>query len=666
MGLFMVKAQAIRDNIDPIWSPSNAAIQNAQMQKFKSHLEKKYSVTLADYQELHRWSIENAEDFWSDFWDFAGIIGEKGARIITDKTQIETTQFFPDAQINYAENMLKRRDDAPALIFRTEIGEDRIERFSDVYSAVSRLQQAMIAAGIVKGDRIAAYLPNMPESIYIALAAASLGAIFSSASPDFGITGVVDRFGQTEPKLLFTVDHYYYGGKTLDQRAKLAEIIPALPSLQKTIIINYVQDDQDISDLPNAQRWDDFLNAYSAQEIAYTRVDFNHPLYIMFSSGTTGAPKCIVHGHGGTLLQHVKELSLHCDIKKDDRIFYFTTCGWMMWNWLVSGLAVEATLLLYDGSPFHQDGRILWDFTSKHHANLFGTSAKYIEALKTYKIYPKDLYDLSALRMITSTGSPLVHEGFDFVYEHIKSDVHLASIYGGTDVVSACFGLGNPLSPVYRGELQGSGLGVNVQIFNEEGEIMAEGAGAGELVCLNAHPSMPVGFWNDPDGQKYHNAYFAEYENIWHHGDWVEKTLNHGLIVHGRSDATLNPGGVRIGTAEIYRQVEKIEAVQESICIGQDWQGDARVILFVILKQGYQLDEALKKAIKTQIRQGASPRHVPAKIIAVSDIPRTRSGKITEIAVRDVVHGRKVKNSEALANPEALDLYKDLKELQED
>jgi acetoacetyl-CoA synthetase len=666
MGLFMTQIHAVHDQADPIWSPSQASISSTQMHIFKAHIEQKYNVQLADYQALHRWSIDKTEDFWSDYWDFAGIIGEKGARIITGKDQIETAQFFPDAQINYAENMLKRQDDGPALIFRTEIGDDRTESFSDVYTAVSRLQQAMQAAGIGKGDRVAAYLPNMPETIYIALAASSLGAIFSSASPDFGTAGVVDRFGQTEPKLLFTVDHYYYGGKTLDQRPKLAEIIPALPSLQKTIFINYVQDDQDITDLPNAQRWDDFIDGYSVQEITYTRVAFNHPLYIMFSSGTTGAPKCIVHGHGGTLLQHVKELSLHCDIKKDDRIFYYTTCGWMMWNWLISGLAVDATLLLYDGSPFYQDGHILWDFTAKNHANLFGTSAKYIEALKTYKIYPKDLYDLSDLRMITSTGSPLVHEGFDFVYEHIKNDVHLASIYGGTDVVSASFGIGNPLSPVYRGELQGSALGVDVQIFDEQGKTMAEGAGAGELVCLNAHPSMPVGFWNDPDGQKYHNAYFAEYENIWHHGDWVEKTLHHGLIVHGRSDATLNPGGVRIGTAEIYRQVEQIEAIQESICIGQDWQGDARVVLFVIVKKDHLLDDALKKQIKTQIRLGASPRHVPAKIIAVSDIPRTRSGKITEIAVRDIVHGRKVKNSEALANPEALELYKDLKELQED
>ena len=633
------------------------------MFKFKTYLEKKYNVTLSDYPSFYFWSIEHAEDFWSEYWDYAGLIGDKGNVVIANKDQIEQAKFFPEARINYAENMLKRRDDAPAIIFKTEQGPERTDSFADVYAAVSKIRQAMVNEGVEKGDRIAAYMPNMPETIYVALAAASLGAIFSSASPDFGAGGVIDRFGQTEPKLLFTVDHYYYGGKNLDQRTKLADILPALPSVQKAIIIPNVQDDLDTSALPNTMRYEDFIAPYAVQDIAFTRVEFNHPLYIMFSSGTTGAPKCIVHGHGGTLIQHVKELSLHCDLKKGERIFYYTTCGWMMWNWLISGLAVDATVLLYDGSPFHEDGHILWDFTTRHKCNVFGTSAKYIEALKTNHIFPKDHYDLSDLRMITSTGSPLVHEGFDFVYDHIKSDVHLASIYGGTDVITASFGIGNPISPVYRGELQGSALGVHVEIYDDAGSPMAEGAGAGELVCVNAHPSMPVGFWNDPDGAKYHKAYFAEYENIWHHGDWVEKTLNHGLIVHGRSDATLNPGGVRIGTAEIYRQVEKIEEVAESICVGQNWEGDVRVILFVVMKPGKTLNEDLIKQIRTQIRVGASPRHMPAKVIAVADIPRTRSGKITEIAVRDVIHGRKVKNVEALANPESLELYKDIAEL---
>lgn len=647
----------------PLWSPSQSAVENSNMFKFKTYLEKKYNATLPDYPSFYFWSIEHAEDFWSEYWDYAGLIGDKGHVVIANKDQIEKAKFFPEARINYAENMLKRRDDAPAIIFKTEQGPERTDSFADVYAAVSKIRQAMVSEGVEKGDRIAAYMPNMPETIYVALAAASLGAIFSSASPDFGAGGVIDRFGQTEPKLLFTVDHYYYGGKNLDQRTKLADILPALPSVQKTIIIPNVQDDLDTSALPNTMRYEDFIAPYAVQDIDFTRVEFNHPLYIMFSSGTTGAPKCIVHGHGGTLIQHVKELSLHCDLKKGERIFYYTTCGWMMWNWLISGLAVDATVLLYDGSPFHEDGHILWDFTARHKCNVFGTSAKYIEALKTNHIYPKEHYDLSDLRMITSTGSPLVHEGFDFVYDHIKSDVHLASIYGGTDVITASFGIGNPISPVYRGELQGSALGVHVEIFDEDGKPMAEGAGAGELVCVNAHPSMPVGFWNDPDGTKYHKAYFAEYENIWHHGDWVEKTLNHGLIVHGRSDATLNPGGVRIGTAEIYRQVEKIEDVAESICVGQNWEGDVRVILFVVMKPSKTLDEDLIKQIRTQIRVGASPRHMPAKVIAVADIPRTRSGKITEIAVRDVIHGRKVKNVEALANPESLELYKDIAEL---
>ena len=623
----MSQTSTMTENDAPLWTPAAADIKNSQMYKLKAHLENKCNVTLLDYPAFHKWSVENAEIFWSEYWDYAGIIGDKTGPVLINADDLERAKFFPKAQINYAENMLKRRDNAPAIIFKTEQGAARTQSFADVYGAVSKIQQAMIAHGIEKGDRIAAYMPNMPETIYVALAAASLGAIFSSASPDFGVGGVTDRFGQTAPKLMFTVDHYYYGGKTLDQREKLAEIIPALSSLQKTVIVPYMDGDQDISALPNTLTLDSFTAAYDVRDISFARVEFNHPLYIMFSSGTTGAPKCIVHGHGGTLL------------------------------------AVEATVLLYDGSPFHDEGHILWEFTSAHKCNLFGTSAKYIEALKTNHIYPNQKYDLSDLRIVTSTGSPLVHEGFDFVYEHIKSDVHLASIYGGTDVVSASFGIGNPISPVYRGELQGSALAVDVQIFDDGGKIMAEGAGAGELVCLNAHPSMPVGFWNDPDGAKYHKAYFAQYDNVWHHGDWVEKTQHHGLIVHGRSDATLNPGGVRIGTAEIYRQVEQVEDVAESICVGQNWQGDVRVILFVVMKEGKTLDEELIKKIRSQIRIGASPRHMPAKVIAVTDIPRTRSGKITEIAVRDIIHGRNVKNVEALANPESLALYKDIAEL---
>jgi acetoacetyl-CoA synthetase len=612
-----------------------------------------------DYQAFWRWSIDNSEKFWDAVWDFCGLIGDKGDTVLADSDRMPGAQFFAQGRINYAENLLRCRDDAPAIIFRDEAGAERTLNYHDLYDAVSCWAQAFKAAGVGVGDRVAGYMPNMPETIIATLAAASLGAVWSSASPDFGVQGVIDRFGQIEPKILVTVDGYYYGGKEVDCLAKLREIIPRLPSVRQTVVVPFLSN----APLPEgAVRAQDFLKDTQAADIDFTRVPFNHPLFIMFSSGTTGIPKCIVHGHGGTLIQHVKEHRLQCDINKGDKVFYFTTCGWMMWNWLITALASEATLLLFDGNPFYPDGNALWDYTSKHGAMLFGTSAKYIDAMKQAGLRPKDTHDLSALRVMTSTGSPLVHESFDYVYDAIKTDLHLASISGGTDIIS-CFMLGNPISPVYRGEIQGAGLGMAVDIFDDDGKPMPSGAGSGELVCTKPFPSMPVKFWNDEDGAKYRAAYFERFENIWCHGDWVERTAQGGFIIHGRSDATLNPGGVRIGTAEIYRQVEQIPEIIESIAVGQDYAGDVRIILFVRLRQGAVLDDDLIARIKKQIRDGASPRHVPARVLAVADIPRTKSGKITELAVRDVIHGRKIKNVEALANPESLDLYKDLVDL---
>lgn len=643
----------------PLWTPSKQQIESTNLYRFMQEINRANGLDLQSYQDLWAWSVQEKEVFWDKVWDFCGVIGEKGGRVFDDNGgQMLGARFFPEGKINYAENLLQFRDDGAAIIFRDEMGKERNLSRAELYSRIKAWQGALRALGVAKGDRVAGYMPNMPETIIAALAAISLGAIWSSASPDFGVQGVIDRFGQIKPKVLVTVDGYYYNGKVNDCLEKLKAIQPALEGLAKTVVVPFAGSPVNIKTLSDTVLESDFIDGQdNTGDIDFTRVEFNHPLFIMFSSGTTGIPKCIVHGHGGTLLQHVKEHRLQSDMRDGDRVFYFTTCGWMMWNWLVTALAAKATLLLFDGSPFYPDGNVLWDYTSKHHGTLFGTSAKYIDALKSGGLSPKDHFDLSALRTMTSTGSPLVHESFDYVYRAIKEDLHLASISGGTDIVS-CFMLGNPISPVYRGELQGAGLGMAVDVFDEDGKPTAEKQG--ELVCTQAFPCMPICFWNDEGNVKYKAAYFERFDNIWCHGDWVEKTPHGGFIILGRSDATLNPGGVRIGTAEIYRQVEQIEAVQESICVGQDWDGDVRVILFVILKKGWVLDENLVKEIKTKIRNGASPRHVPAKIIQVMDIPRTKSGKITEIAVRDVIMGRKIKNVEALANPESLELYRDL------
>ena len=645
---------------EPLWTPS-AARPRARLGRFMAEARARWGVEADDYGALHRWSVAEPAQFWRSVWDFAGIVGDgPGARIVIDGDRMPGARWFPDARLNYAENLLRRRDEADALVFR---GENRVRRrlsFAALHDQASRMAQALAARGVGRGDRVAGYLPNMPETIVAALAAASLGAVWSSCSSDFGTRGVLDRFGQIEPAVLIAADGYFYGGKVFDRLPQLRAILAELPSVEHTIVVPYVQEDPALDGIANATLYGEALAAQRGGPIDFARVPFDHPLAIMFSSGTTGAPKCIVHGTGGTLLQHMKEHALHSDIGRGDRVFYATTCGWMMWNWLVSALASEATLLLYDGSPFHPDGSVLFDYADAEGMTLFGTSAKYLDAAAKAGLAPRQTHDLGALRTMTSTGSPLAPEGFDYVYRAIKEDLHLASISGGTDIIS-CFALGNPMGPVWHGELQAPGLGMAVDVFDDDGNSV-QGM-PGELVCTQPFPSMPVSFWNDPDGAKYRAAYFDRFPGIWCHGDWVTRTGHGGLIIHGRSDAVLNPGGVRIGTAEIYRQVEQCDEVLEAICVGQDWHGDQRIVLFARLREGIVLDDALSDGIKARIRRECTPRHVPAKVIQVADIPRTRSGKITELAVRNVIHGRPVRNREALANPEALALFENLPQL---
>ena len=573
-------------------------------------------------------------------------------------------RWFPHARLNFAENLLQRHDDGTAIIFW---GEDKVRSrvtFAELQQEVSRLAQALRASGVKAGDRVAGYMPNLPGTVIAMLAAASVGAVWSSCSPDFGVPGVLDRFGQIAPKILFCADGYFYNGKTIDVIDRVAEISRHLPSVEKVIVVPYTRRFPRVSALPRAIDVHDFMAPFSPRTIEFERLPFDHPLYIMYSSGTTGVPKCIVHGAGGTLLQHLKEHQLHVDVKREDRMFYFTTCGWMMWNWLVSGLASGCGILLYDGSPFVRDGSILFDFADAEGMTIFGTSAKFIDALAKAGLKPAQTHKLERLRVMMSTGSPLAPEGFDYVYQNVKRDVNLASMSGGTDIIST-FVLGNPVLPVWRGEIQCRGLGMKVEVFDEEGKSI-RGA-KGELVCTAPFPSMPVGFWDDADGKKYRAAYFEKYANVWCHGDYVELTAHDGMIIYGRSDAVLNPGGVRIGTAEIYRQVEQLDEIVESLVIGQDWpphqSGDVRVVLFVRLRDGLKLDQILIDKIKHHIRTNTTPRHVPAKVVQVADIPRTKSGKIVELAVRNVVHGRSVKNLEALANPEALDLFRNRPEL---
>lgn len=650
-----------------LWEPSGDFIAESNLNDFRDHVNRHYDLALENYNDLYQWSIDNTPSFWSCVWDYCGVIApEKGEQIVHNPGKMPGAQFFPDAKLNYAENLLQRKGKEIALIFNGESKVSRQWSYDDLHKQVSLIQQALNRAGITAGDRIAGLLPNMPETISTMLGVASIGAIWSSASPDFGIQGVVDRFGQIAPKILFAVDGYYYNGKWVDCLDKIENLIDQLPTVEKIVLIRYGQEEP-VKDHPvftseKLIEFEDFLNDFTAKDVDYTHLPFNHPLFIMFSSGTTGAPKCITHSAGGTLIQHLKEHQLHCNIRPNDRVFYYTTCGWMMWNWLVTALASKATLVLYDGSPFYPSGNVLFDYADDVKMTLFGTAAKFIDALKKRNYNISETHDLSKLRTITSTGSPLVPESFDYVYSHIKQDVHLASISGGTDIVS-CFVLGNPIRPVWRGEIQGAGLGMAMDVWNDEGK-PADIGEKGELVCTKPFPCMPIGFWGDETGERYFNAYFSTYDNIWHHGDFAEKTPHHGFIIHGRSDATLNPGGVRLGTAEIYRQVEQLEEIMESIAIGQKWRDDERIVLFVTLNDGAVLDNDLKLKIKTAIKTGASPRHVPAKIIPVADIPRTKSGKISEIAVRNTVNGRPIKNREALANPESLDQFVDISELE--
>ena len=642
---------------DLLWQPQE--IEKTQIYQFSVYLDDQHGFDWGgDYERLWQWSVDYPELFWSSLWDWHGIIGDKGKRLLADANKMPGAQFFPDAQINYAENMLRDADDSPAFIAYGEDGRcTRLTR-REVQHRTLALAGWMQSKGIGKGDRVAAYLPNCETTLIAMLATASLGAIFSSCSPDFGLNGVADRFGQITPKLLIAVDGYSYNGREIDRLSTVAELVQKLPSLKHVLIDGYNRTTPQIDNIPKAGLFADCLSHPPIE--SYCRVGFNDPLYILYSSGTTGAPKCIVHSTGGTLIQHIKEHRLHSDISEKDTLFYFTTCGWMMWNWLVSGLMMQARVIVYEGNPFYPGPERLWQIAEAEKMTLFGTSAKYIDAVRKSGLKPASAFDLSHLRMLCSTGSPLSSEGFGFVYQAIKQDIQLASISGGTDIMG-CFVLGCPTKPVYAGEIQARALGMAVAILNDEGQ-QIEGE-QGELCCLAPFPSMPVGFWNDSDGSRYHSAYFDVYPDIWRHGDWATHTPNGGIIIHGRSDATLNPGGVRIGTAEIYRIVESFDEVAESLVIGQMVEHDVRIVLFLRMAENENLDDKLQARIKDALKRQASPRHVPAIILSVRDIPRTRSGKITELAVRDVIQGRRVKNTEALANPEALEAFKNLPEL---
>jgi acetoacetyl-CoA synthetase len=654
----------------PLWEPTPEQIRAANLTRFMR------GVGHSSYDALHDWSVTELEQFWSAVWRFCGVVsddragGEPWDRVLIGRDRVAPPdpelgpRWFVGARLNFAENLLRLRDEQPAIVFWNEQGRQRGFSYGELYEHVTRVAAALRREGVGVGDRVVGFMPNLPETIIAMLAATSLGAIWSSCSPDFGVNGVLDRFGQIEPRVLFCAASYRYSGKEIDCLARVKDIVDRLPRIRRVVVVPYLDAAGDISAIRGAVAWDTFARP-TPDRLSFERLPFDHPVYIMYSSGTTGLPKCLVHGAGGTLLQHLKEHVLHGDLRRDDVLFYFTTCGWMMWNWLVSGLAVGCTIVLYDGAPLLRRKPILWDMAANERITTFGTSAKFLALAEKEELRPEETHDLSALTAILSTGSPLAPQSFDYVYQSVKRDVRVSSISGGTDIIS-CFALGNPIGPVWRGELQVRGLGMKVDVFDENGQPLR--GRAGELVCTAPFPSMPISFWNDPDGSKYRAAYFDVFPNVWRHGDWAELTAHDGMIIYGRSDATLNPSGIRIGTAEIYRQVEQLPEIVESIVVGQnvpsEFGVDTRVVLFVRLRDGLRLDEALRDRIRSRIRDNTSPHHVPKKIIQVADIPRTISGKITELAVRDVIHGRAVKNVDALANPAALELFRNLPELQ--